>query len=348
MKNQVNYQEHLLTLKHYLYHFSPALMPEAENIYNNISAIKERSLNEIWLPDDEIFKHCQVINEEVITKYQGHRPIIFCGFHLGRYRLPSRFLIREKIPHSIIMNFKDDNQVDSFHHNLSQLIAGRGLSDEIGLINIAERNALVQVIKLMKANKALLIYPDANLNQEQFKPGDKSHVEITFFNQKLRSQKGAAYFSHKFNAPIIPIITYTLGNTNYIEFLSAIEPKDSIQNSVQQLWSMLEYYVKKYPDQWEGWLFSGKRLIPTAQASVSADNLERLSFNKDRFELIENNYKEYFAFDLAKKTKIDIPQVLYEFLKKIKDIDLPVSSEVFLKVMNSKLLKQLQHIQILH
>lgn len=352
MKTKEDKINNILTVKHYLYHFWPELMPKAAEIYDNISQNKHKSLEELWTPDDKIFSTIKTKNETALLKYVGKKPVVVCAFHLGGYRLPTRYLMKENIPHSVVMNIKSQDALSSFDQTVMNFLQERDKTNDVSIINIAKRTALIEIIRLMKANRALLIYPDANLNTKETS-SSKNSVEVSFFGQKLRSQVGSAFFSYKFKAPIVPIVTYREGADNILAFQEPIIPNNEsqqeyYQRSTQQLWSILEKYVRQYPLQWEGWLFAGKRL---SRPEVSTDYREAINnasskFNAHRYDFAEKG-NEFFLFDLASKKMISVSKDLFQFLKKLKTLKVTVDNKVLTKVLNKNIFQQMHALGIL-
>ena len=120
-----------------------------------------------------------------------------------------------------------------------------GLVDMIPL-----HNALHAVKRCLGKGEIAGLLVDQNVRKRH------QGVFINFFNRKACVHKGFVKLAISTKAPVVPVFTYRDRGKNYIEILPKVpliqtgdEQKDILDNT-QGYHSIIEKYIRKYPDQW--------------------------------------------------------------------------------------------------
>ena len=185
---------------------------------------------------------------------------------------------------------------------------------DLEILNAEKPQIAIQAIRRLRSGKSLLFYIDGNTGVGGYYADMDKLIKIEFFNNDLYARKGIAFLSHFTQTPIIPVICIRTGwLSREIHFLNPIEPNKETKKEVynkkttQLLYSYLEKYIKKYPEQWEGWLYVHK-FLGTEKFEINHElNLSQKNnflfkvkdmfiLNKDRFALL-TYFKEDFLFD---------------------------------------------------
>jgi KDO2-lipid IV(A) lauroyltransferase len=111
------------------------------------------------------------------------------------------------------------------------------------------REALRQILTCLKKKEIVCLLSDERKGQ--------SEVQVDFFGHPVQTATGAAVFSLKTGAPLVPIFIVRHENGSHTIF---IEPqldvplngnqKEDILSLTAASTKVIEDYVKKYPDQW--------------------------------------------------------------------------------------------------
>ncbi|MFO7885372.1 MAG: lysophospholipid acyltransferase family protein [Desulfobacteraceae bacterium] len=111
-------------------------------------------------------------------------------------------------------------------------------------------NALDAIVKSLQQGGIAGIWLDQNVRKRE------RGVFIDFFNRKACTTKGLARLALSTKAPVIPVFTYRADNKTFIDILPKMplietgNLEQDILDNTQAYHSLIEKYVRKYPDQW--------------------------------------------------------------------------------------------------
>jgi len=115
--------------------------------------------------------------------------------------------------------------------------------------SVAVGLSLKEIIYELKQNKVVGIVAD------QRAPKD-STIQVNFFNTGITSFSGPASLAVKFNIPIYFVISNRNEDYTYncdimpIEYNQDVSDSEKIIQITQKYYTLLENYIKKYPEQW--------------------------------------------------------------------------------------------------
>ena len=247
--------------------------------------------------------------EEVVfdlTKFTGDtsfladiqaRPRVFCTLHLGSYRQIHHFLLRHGVNFTLVVDavtlqqqgdkflaLRDDNPV--YHGGSLRVLNAEAPS--IGL----------QMIREVKAGRSLLFYIDGNTGVGGMDRQDEKLTLISFLERQLFARKGIAFLAHVTRSPIVPLVAFRHGDADFeMQFFPPIVP-DAAQprevfatETTQRIFQLFEPALRRYPEQWEGWLYMNHFVdLPALRAEhatplVPAELPARPIFNQQRYGL---------------------------------------------------------------
>lgn len=131
---------------------------------------------------------------------------------------------------------------------------------------------------------------------------------------------------------------------NY-EILSTINPigKDEAQN----IWSIFEKYLLKYPEQWEMWLYIDEFICRNNLCSETYNNNKDFRYNNKRYEFLKQEGLHYL-FDNHKMVKVKISETLFNTFIKMEENDIYIPKTRIKDIIkNDSLRTQLTNMRIL-
>ena len=191
---------------------------------------------------DEIVANIEFENLEIVKEVQKqNRPIIFVTAHYGSWELAGRALSYSVEPILIIYKKMKNKYFENY------LLSSR----EKWKMSYAERHGATRaMMKTMRANKAMAILIDTNVNK-------KEAVKVEFLGHQVSQIKTTAYFARKYNAALIPALIHTKDDKHFtIRFDDEIIPpktedeEHDIFVSTQMQTAWLSKKILKEPKPW--------------------------------------------------------------------------------------------------
>ncbi len=192
------------------------------------------------------------------------RPRVFCTLHLGSYRLINHFLCRHAVPFTLVIdNATLQEQGDKFLAMKAADSASNGGSFRI--LNAESASIGLQMIREVKAGRSLLFYIDGNTGVSGMDRRDEKLTVVPFLKRQVFARKGIAFLAHVTGSPIVPLVAYRHGDADFeTRFFSPIipdagQPRDEFAvNTTRRIFELFEPALRRYPTQWEGWLYMNR------------------------------------------------------------------------------------------
>jgi hypothetical protein len=138
-------------------------------------------------------------------------------------------------------------------------------AQNIGLlktVNAEEKTCTVQLVDALKRGEIVGLCIEGNTGSDG--PwGETSKSVVSFFNHSLSAKNGAARLAAALGSPILPVAALRDGDGfGRLVFSEPIIParglrqaeaEKFVNDSMQSLYSLLESYARRHPEQWEGW-----------------------------------------------------------------------------------------------
>lgn len=183
------------------------------------------------------------------------RPAIVATFHTGPYHLVCGWLMRRRIPFSLVLS--DDiarNKAAAYSALYAEATHGTGPADEFGLINAADPHCLLQMRSALRRGHLLVLYVDGNEGV-----GGQTQLRLDFMQGKLRVKTGAAYLSYLMRCPVYPVLCHWEGDNAQWKSAQPIQPgadepaRAYIRRCMAGVYGLLSDTLAEYAPQWEGW-----------------------------------------------------------------------------------------------
>lgn len=175
--------------------------------------------------------------DDVLKKQKG---AILLSSHIGNWELGAAVVSYLGYPTYVIALDHKDKRVNNFFLNQ------RG---ERGVQAISIGISLKKCFRILKENKILGILGDRDFSE--------TGIRIKFFGKETLIPKGPAIFSLRTGAPLVPTFMIREKSDNFKLFIekpinhspTGNDEKD-IEDFVSSYISVIERYIKTYPDQW--------------------------------------------------------------------------------------------------
>jgi len=182
----------------------------------------------------------------------GKKGIIFVSGHVGVWEILGAWLVYNNYPISVVATKQNNRGSDKFFLELRS---------HFGVKHIYRKSSLDNMYGVLNRGEILGLVSDQDAKNRG--------VFVKYFNQQTSTPKGAARFHLESTAPIIFTICYQNKPNNYtIEFHPVkITPDATIESITQTYTSILEKYIRQFPEQYF-WFHRRWKTKPVAKQNV--------------------------------------------------------------------------------
>ena len=200
------------------------------------------------------------------------RGLIICSFRFGAIRyLPIEIALRgfaisevvNQVTHEVMQSAFDS--LGPWHGTSFVPAEAVPQAENIRLlksVNAEDPGCTVELVDALKRREILGFCVEGNTGSDG--PwGDTSKSTIDFLGHRIAAKNGAARLAAALRAPILPVMALREGEAGgRLVFSEPIIPPPGLKRSetekfvqvtMQSLYTLLETYVRRYPEQWEGW-----------------------------------------------------------------------------------------------
>lgn len=304
-------------------------IPQEEHtqIFKNIFIHQKLSMFEqsfYELPDYVAYENLNAQIWNLLKK----RTSIICTFHTGSYRLINLFLAKNKIPYSLVVS-KDAiaTQGSTFKKMFNELNKSENTQEGLKIIDAESPNSLLQMIRDLKSGRNLVLYIDGNSGSGIETINNNNNCVVNFLNKKIYARQGIAFLAHRMQIPILTVASYRESlNEIKLKFFDPIfsdreQDRDAfIKNTTQNIYDLIAPIIKKYPEQWEAWLYLHKVADTTenifdidSESTILPQANDRFRFNSSCFGIFKI-IKESFLFKKSNYKSYRISDSVYDVL----------------------------------
>ena len=319
----------------HFYKFFPDLdFSQHYDLYNQI--LLHNRLTHFEQHYDEVFNYVTTENlSEDTYELIKNNPCIFSSFHFGSYRLLNTFLIKNKIPYTIVC---PKSILEKEEAKFREIYANGGENDDSKFIEAESPTLGLQIIRELKKGRSIFVYFDGYRGATKEK--DSESDKIKFLDQEIFVKTGVAHLANIAKVPLITTLSYRKNIDDIrLHFFDAIMPdliKDRHQHALDATTlahDRFSEFLKKYPGQWESWLYLHKQLESNEENILKNEFCENVLkkgvvFNSKRygiFKILEDS----FLFDRFSYITYPIDTQLYISLEKMfENIPFPIENEI--------------------
>lgn len=297
-----------------------------EDIYKQILLHKKLSMLEQsdYAVLDHVHTHGWSVGLHAILR---SHPTVICTFHTGSYRLLNLFLCRHQINYTLVVASQVASTEAELFSTIYHALPGSSNSNKLNIIDAEAPNALMQMLRELKAGRSLLFYIDGNTGAGSPAGKNDNCCLVDFLEQQIYARKGIAYIAHLAKAAILPVVSYRSTWENiHLKFFEPIIPdrqksRDQFASkATQQLYDLVAPIISQYPEQWEGWLYLHKsvniinRTEAEGQCSLSDQVTDSIMLNSFRYGLCKINGLP-FLLQKNNYSFYEISNALYDTLR---------------------------------
>lgn len=297
----------------------PDIAPEQHKlVYQNI--LSYRALQGIDTHFYNIFNKIKGVDGTSNKIVDRQLPGIFVSFHLGSFRSALAFLVKANIDVVLIIDpLPYEMQKDGIIEQYEKVKAFFNSTSDLIIFPADKKDLSIQILAKTKKNYSVLAFIDGNTGFNGVF-NQKNTVKVDFLGQKVSFRRGLAMLSYYTKCPMYPMIShYDSEFKPRWDVYDAILPsKDESpmvysERAIIELFGTFEKALKKYPDQWEGWLYLHKFLDLTAPDNEDCYDAKDV--------LVPNNSVGLFSYDdmyyVFNKENYKIVEVDQETFKKM-------------------------------
>jgi lauroyl/myristoyl acyltransferase len=269
------------------------------------------------------------------------KPLIFAAFHLGSYRLYNSFLYEQGF--KIVLIIEESvyiKQQSEILENVMPMLDKKKSSDFV-ILNVKDRTSIFKLKNLINQGYVMSVYLDGNtgLTKDNDKDFKQSYIPINLFNCEVFVKNGVGKLASLLDADIIPVISHRdEKEKNHIVFHKEISisdfknKKDFATKSIEIAYQLFEEKLKKYPAQWEIWLYLHNWIRRNYTSDFVHTEAIKNKFNDDRYIFFKVK-ESYFLFDLFDYKSYPLELETYKDLvsEKFTSIDNNLKNELIMK-----------------
>lgn len=285
-----------------------------EAIYKDILLHQKLSILEQSTYESLDFVEMDNCTDEILNVLKNG-PSIISTFHTGSYRLINLFLMKNKIPYSLVVGKNVVQQEGEAFKKIYNSLPGNAGGNDFDIIDAENASVGLQMLRAIKNGRSLLLYMDGNTGAGAATTKNDNRCKIDFLGQQIFARKGIAFLSHAANIPIVTVTCYRGSwNNIHLKFFNPIFPDANKERGVfaeettQKMYDLVAPIVKQYPEQWEAWIYIHKvanilhpdRIQPVEKGTYTTEKITLDSFrfgifklNGSSFLLRKSNYSFY-------------------------------------------------------
>jgi lauroyl/myristoyl acyltransferase len=325
--NEVSLSPEYALVRANISHFIPQLAPNTKEIFLGIKDQKKEFRDPIRSYVHQLTYEKR--SSEPLSELVKPGPVIFVSFHMGPVGPLLSYISDREIDFKLLLDdFHFEKWSGFFQSVYREYTDKKKLRHPFEVLNAEDPLNGLAIADAVRNGSSLLLYMDGNTGAGGANRQDSKLCQVDFLGKQIFARKGVAHLSRTFNAPIIPAVCYFEKRgeeLNYVlEFCNPIFPdrsipkKQFVKDTTQKLYSILEEYVLRYPDQWEGWLYfhqfidKSKAENKEAEVSINDESLP-LRFNDALYSFVLQN-GDYFLFNQNTYQYSAITPDVYKFL----------------------------------
>jgi hypothetical protein len=296
-------------------------------------------------------EHVNAINGQLVDF-----PAIYVSYHIGSYKNVNHLLWLNNTNFCLPISSPVYNSQLKDYMGIYRNVVDKSFSkSDFHVVDAESASSLIQLIRYVKQGFSLMLYLDGNSGIGGMARNDEKLVKVDLFGKTILSRKGIGFLSHYLKIPVIPIVSYFNQDLQIsFDILHPIYPdlskerEISSQETTQILWKVLESYLSKYPEQWEGWLYLDTFRL-SEELNVLDEAISEVSpiihFNSSRYDFYKTT--NCFLFDKRTIKSYKLQEVVFKFLAALKNHKDGIKKEELISLFPANLFNQLIQTRIL-
>ncbi|MCB0336002.1 MAG: hypothetical protein KDD62_06835 [Bdellovibrionales bacterium] len=231
-----------------------------QNMYAHLGQTALESINLSPLLSN-IDKHVETEGwDEVTALQEQEKRFIVLTAHTGNWDLTAAYGIAKGFP---VVPVGKVTRMGMLHQVLDDIRRSYG----IHTLWRSEGSSAKDVVRAIHKNKVICALIDQDTNVSS------THSE--FFSIPAKSPSGLVALAKKFNLEILVAFNFRIARARYKLFIHRIDASLSIESIIDEYHSLLEYYLRRFPEQWV-WIHKRWRTLPDGKTLSSKDYINHL------------------------------------------------------------------------
>ncbi|MFH1359786.1 MAG: lysophospholipid acyltransferase family protein [Candidatus Omnitrophota bacterium] len=210
--------------------------------------------------------HPDMIKERVTFEGKNHldealaqgKGVVAISAHFGNFPLMLLRLVQEGYKTNAIMRATRDEKIEEYFQNLRTRM---GLHT---IYSLPRKACVDESLKVLRNNEFLFIPLDQNF-------GSGGGVFVDFFGQQAATATGPVVFSMRTGAPLLPVFMVRQKDDTHkilieppLNLIENQDDKETIYVNTARITSIIEQYIRRYPEEW-GWMHRRWKSKPPGQ-----------------------------------------------------------------------------------
>lgn len=284
---------------------------------------------------DQLYPHMlqelKVIDTTDVFKSKSDKGHIFVTFHTGSYRLFIQHLNRSGLPFCLVTEGKYIEEQGKLTQALFKKVNSEGKGLEI--LEAENPRLLFELMRKINSGISVVFYIDGNTGVSEKKLSEnKNLLKIDFLKSEMYARQGIAMLAYLSKSQVImalPKRNKDLSNTIRIKKIETkkyekYSRNDFVNCLTKKLFSELGDFLRKYPEQWEGWFYIQK-FFEQETIEKSTESKEKYSGEKEiklevdqQIQLLKYNEDNVFVIQKKDYQIMKITPLLYSVLNHFK------------------------------
>lgn len=287
----------------------------------------------------ELLKKFTINDQNSLIANSENEGTIFVTYHTGSYRLFLHHLASKKVPFCLVVQQKYIDDHDETTQQLFKRMSGNQ-DQKLDVISSEEPRLLLHLRNKLKQGISVVFYIDGNTGVALNENKEKNNLtKIEFLDYHIYARQGIAFLACLTKAPLVSVLSKRISETSSSLEIKKVttaipyeEKEDFIREITKKLYAELELFIKKHPEQWEGWLYL------TNFCEISAQKKTNLVFGNSENSVYVSigDYTELYISDdkffLVQKNELKIMEIneeKFQFIENFKKKQLLTPLEIF-------------------
>lgn len=280
----------------------------------------------------EVLNQAKINDRHHLIERSFSQSTIFITYHTGSYRLFLELLSKRNVNFALVTQEHFlKTQGDDVKNVFKRLRSNS--DDELEILPAENPRLMFELMNRLKNGISVVFYIDGNTGSANKEVDENKNLhKMDFLNHHIYARQGIAYLAYLSKAPIVAAIAKRNKDLSNRILVKPIHTKlllktknrtDFINIVTEKLYQELESFLKKHPEQWEGWFYIDKFFKLENISEEKPLNLERLSPDSSEKVTLQldksvhlKKYDEEHIFLITKKDYriMNITNLLYEVL----------------------------------
>jgi hypothetical protein len=256
---------------------------------------------------------------------------IITTYHTGSYRLVISLLLRLEIKIVIVTEQrfieKQSKEVFDLKQKLCEYLHIKS-TDNLEILSAQDASLFLKLRRKLEDGYSIVFYVDGNTGMFEYDVNDSKLMKINFLSDYINVRKGIAFLSYLTKTKIISFISKrdsNLDNEITIDSINtdfSLSRNEFIELVTKNLYTKLELFLLKNPQQWEGWFYVNEFTNSSKIPQPSSPKIKmlvreligkKLIFNEKDFKLY-GIQESFFVINYKSFEIIEVSKFIYNLL----------------------------------